>query len=676
MKFNNSFDFSLLSIIFVALALICGPANSLEAQCAYGVWPTSKIYDASGGSGSVTVSPSSGLCPWTAASNTAWISVTAGSEGTGWGTFNYSVEANSSSNPRSGTVTVGGLTFMVTQTGVSSQFALDNWHLRTNGGGTFFFGTTYGNNRFAAGGQGTILTSQDGSAWQAVTLPQGVNDNFTGVAFGNNRFVAVGFMDKTVLASPDGLTWTAKDASSPVGLNNVVFCDGKFLVLGNSGTILTSPDGETWTTTVSSANHLYGAASGNGKIVVVGNFSVGGGIIVSADGGMTWTETTPKNADGQVTINALRGVAFGNGLFVAVGQFGTILTSSDGIVWTQRPVGIEERHLTGVIFSKGMFIAVGQNGTVIISPDGINWSYRTTGVTNELRGLTFGNRTFVAVGDSAVIQSDPLYSISGFVRDSSSQVGIAGVTASAKDVSNNVVETIATDASGHYVAAMLYPGQYTVEASKRGYTVASPPLFPMSLDDAHKAVTADAILMASSMIASLQLNQGWNFISTPRQPPSSQLIETALGDILGQVAIIWSYDNEKKTWLRYRAAQGGDGQNTLTTFHRGNGYWIYMNTAATMDLVQWPIPESSSIYLYEGWNLVGYEKTDGDSSNAVLASLSGKWSAIWNWTNNEWFGKHETIAILPAPFQALSAFYQGKAYWIKARRGMAGNWPQ
>jgi hypothetical protein len=328
----------------------------------------------------------------------------------------------------------------------------------------------------------------------------------------------------------------------------------------------------------------------------------------------------------------------------------------------------------GVIFSKGMFIAVGQNGTIIASPDGINWSYRTTGVTNELRGLTFGNTTFVAVGDSAVIQSDPLYSISGFVRDSSSQVGIAGVTVSAKDVSNNVVGTIVTDASGHYVAAMLYPGQYTVEASKRGYTVASPPLFPTSLDDAHKAIAADAILMAPTMITSLQLNQGWNFISTPRQPPSSQLIETALGDILGQIAIIWSYDNEKKTWLRYRA-QGG-GQNTLTTFHTGNGYWIYMNAAATMDLAQWPVPDASSVYLYEGWNLVAYEKTDGDSANSVLVSLSGKWSVIWNWTNNEWFGKHETIATLPAPLQVLSAFYQGKAYWIKTRRGMAGSWPQ
>jgi hypothetical protein len=33
------------------------------------------------------------------------------------------------------------------------------------------------------------------------------------------------------------------------------------------------------------------------------------------------------------------GVTYGNGLFVAVGQFGTILTSPDGVNWTQRTSG-------------------------------------------------------------------------------------------------------------------------------------------------------------------------------------------------------------------------------------------------------------------------------------------------------------------------------------------------
>jgi hypothetical protein len=46
-----------------------------------------------------------------------------------------------------------------------------------------------------------------------------------------------------------------------------------------------------------------------------------------------WTE----RASG--TSNWLNGVTYGNGLFVAVGEDGTILTSPDGVTWTQRTSG-------------------------------------------------------------------------------------------------------------------------------------------------------------------------------------------------------------------------------------------------------------------------------------------------------------------------------------------------
>jgi hypothetical protein len=54
-------------------------------------------------------------CSWTASSSTAWITITAGSSGLGNGTASYSVAANSSTTSRTGTMTIAGQTFTVSQ---------------------------------------------------------------------------------------------------------------------------------------------------------------------------------------------------------------------------------------------------------------------------------------------------------------------------------------------------------------------------------------------------------------------------------------------------------------------------------------------------------------------------------------------------------------------------------
>ncbi|MCS6926054.1 MAG: matrixin family metalloprotease [Candidatus Binatia bacterium] len=88
--------------------------------CSYTISPTRRRHAASGGSGTISVTASSN-CAWTATSNVSWITVIAGASGTGNGTVSYSVEANPSSSSRTGTLTVAGRTFTVTQTGQRRQ---------------------------------------------------------------------------------------------------------------------------------------------------------------------------------------------------------------------------------------------------------------------------------------------------------------------------------------------------------------------------------------------------------------------------------------------------------------------------------------------------------------------------------------------------------------------------
>lgn len=87
--------------------------------CSYSISPTNISVGANGVSGSVSVNSSSG-CGWTATSNASWITITSGSSGTGSGTVSYSVAANTSTSSRTGTLTIAGKTFTVTQAGATS----------------------------------------------------------------------------------------------------------------------------------------------------------------------------------------------------------------------------------------------------------------------------------------------------------------------------------------------------------------------------------------------------------------------------------------------------------------------------------------------------------------------------------------------------------------------------
>lgn len=85
-------------------------------SCTYSISPTSKSFDSGGGSGTVSVTTQSG-CPWTAVSKNSWITITSGSSGSSNGTVHYSVAANTGTS-RTGTITIAGKNFTVSQDGI------------------------------------------------------------------------------------------------------------------------------------------------------------------------------------------------------------------------------------------------------------------------------------------------------------------------------------------------------------------------------------------------------------------------------------------------------------------------------------------------------------------------------------------------------------------------------
>jgi hypothetical protein len=57
-------------------------------------------------------------CDWTAVSNDSFITITGTTSGSGPGTVAYSLSANASTDELTGSITIGGETFTVTQAGV------------------------------------------------------------------------------------------------------------------------------------------------------------------------------------------------------------------------------------------------------------------------------------------------------------------------------------------------------------------------------------------------------------------------------------------------------------------------------------------------------------------------------------------------------------------------------
>jgi hypothetical protein len=94
-------------------------AYTVPSVCSFSVSPVSQSYAASGGAGTVAVTAGS-TCSWSAVASDTWLTVTAGPSGTGPGTVSYLVAANTGSASRTATLSAGGQTVTVSQSGYTA----------------------------------------------------------------------------------------------------------------------------------------------------------------------------------------------------------------------------------------------------------------------------------------------------------------------------------------------------------------------------------------------------------------------------------------------------------------------------------------------------------------------------------------------------------------------------
>lgn len=88
--------------------------GTVGGGCSYALSPTNQSFPPTTGNGTIALTTGAG-CTWNAVSNDTWISVTSAASGMGNTTISYSVTANATGAPRTGTISAGGQVFTVYQ---------------------------------------------------------------------------------------------------------------------------------------------------------------------------------------------------------------------------------------------------------------------------------------------------------------------------------------------------------------------------------------------------------------------------------------------------------------------------------------------------------------------------------------------------------------------------------
>jgi hypothetical protein len=229
----------------------------------------------------------------------------------------------------------------------------------------------------------------------------------TAVGYGGGTFVAWTW-GGAILTSSDGITWTGQNDGVWNEYFDAAYGSSTFVSVGRNGEIAASADGSDWviqnSPTVSNLNKVEYL---NGIFVAVGSVET---VLTSADG----TAWDLRNEGGFVNAPVIEDVAYGGGEWVAVGSQVTgsgIIYSSNNLAVSSTLVLVLEPSspLKGLAYGNGTFVAVGDDDFIMTSSNAAVWTSLSTGPgTTFYEGVAFGNGTFVAVGNSGTIMTSPM----------------------------------------------------------------------------------------------------------------------------------------------------------------------------------------------------------------------------------------------------------------------------
>ncbi|MBI4663172.1 MAG: hypothetical protein HY735_30560 [Verrucomicrobia bacterium] len=339
----------------------------------------------------------------------------------------------------------------------------------------------------AAGDNGAIYTSSDGSLWRLQR--QAFSNWLRAVAFGNNLFVAVG-EDGFVASSSDGAAWQRQNSGVAEHLNQVAWVQNRFLAFGEAGRAITSADGRDWQPISTGAtNALYAIAANTSSLVAAGErevrlqengvwsdeirasnrsfaapdwtylsslwdgslFLLGGrsgrvleGFKTNSTGPMLWVDRHDS------LRNWIWDLTRTPEFYIAVGDRATVMTSEDGIDWTLElvPNSLTNAIFLGVGGTTNLFLAVGNQGRAMTSSNGVIWDVVRMPTSNDLQGVAALNNLFVVTGGAGTILTSP-NATNWTIRTASTAAFLSSVTSSPRGwVASGSLGTILQSSDG------------------------------------------------------------------------------------------------------------------------------------------------------------------------------------------------------------------------------------
>ena len=292
---------------------------------------------------------------------------------------------------------------IVTFRSSTGAIPITSWENVVYGGGRFFaqsLGSSFDGFGFA--------NSPTGDFWNGIIPPPNFwND----LAYGEGKCALIGSRNDLVGTTYDGAytedfgdTWNTFQIEPTQRLwENIAFGAGKWIAMTNGRTVAVSNDSLlTWQTAdLPEACEWEDIVYGDGLWVAVSPDATQGKVMTSTDG-LNWTQgPTPDETQ------SWKSVTYGNGRFVAVAcdfadATSSTMWSDDGINWNIVSPVVNSLWVK-VAYGKGQFVAVSINDIAMSSSDfGLTWDLADTPTgTFRWRSIAYGEDVFVAVADFA-----------------------------------------------------------------------------------------------------------------------------------------------------------------------------------------------------------------------------------------------------------------------------------
>jgi hypothetical protein len=336
-----------------------------------------------------------------------------------------------------------------------SQFV---WKLDASGTKANLKQVLYANNQFViVGDSGIILTSTNGSTWNRRTT--GTTKCLQSIANGGGHYVAVGDSG-TILTSNDATSWT-RQTITPYNLTMVVYGLNEFWATGGAAAQFSSVQGTVWTDATSAGfpATMVCLAFGNGQFVGVGYSKA-----YRSSNFTDWIQI-----DNLVGC-ALSYVTFRDSLFM-IGEdcmmdpFGNVSysincdISTDGILWSSGialaslPHDLPLFSCTNLFGVYGLYVMAGVRGVIWVYDSKHNDTIQTNS-SADLYSIVYGNKTFVAVGDSGTIISSPLDS--SFSKVKPVQRADVAVRSAVSALGNRLMVFLASDHRTNSVLVQVF----------------------------------------------------------------------------------------------------------------------------------------------------------------------------------------------------------------------------